>query len=87
MIIGNNDNLLFAKIENINGLGLLSIRFNHKIDLELIESREGKFLINNKMVDIYIDPFKERLANKNFNISQLNLTWEVISFDGTKLDI
>ena len=52
--IENNSNLLSAKIENIDGLGLLSIAFNNHIDLELVQSRNGQFLINNKLLDIYI---------------------------------
>ena len=39
------------------------------------------------MLDIYINPYYERLKSPDFNVTALNFTWDVVSFDGDTLKI
>lgn len=72
---------LAASITDINGIGLISITFNHKVDLEYLQSLSGRFLINENLLEIKIKPSDKTLER------DLNLTWKVDSFDGRILKI
>ena len=39
------------------------------------------------MLDIYIEPFYERLNDNFFNVSNLNFTWDVIKLDHNEVFI
>ena len=76
--IENSNDFLVANINSINAMGLLEISFNNVIDLDLLRSIKGKFLINDNLLDIYINPSKERLDYPALNTLNFNFTWEVV---------
>ena len=68
--------LTTTKIENIDNLGLMTVKFSSEInDINLS-------FINNTIFDIYVSPAKDRhLENEDFNTSSLNLTWTAVKLD------
>ena len=68
-IVSKTKTSLSGHISDIDSLGLLTITFNNKLDVELLKSVGGRYIISNKMLDIYIEPFKERFKEESFNIS------------------
>ena len=66
------DEQFTAKIVNVSMIGLVTIQFNTPIR-EIYNWTH----INSSIVDMYIDPSRNREFEENFNASQLNFTWQV----------
>jgi hypothetical protein len=59
----------------------MTIEFTHKIDKSFFEK------ITNETVDIYVEPAMDRDLDSDFKMSQVNLTWWPLDFDGYVLEI
>ena len=55
---------------------MLDIYFNASMDTEFNHS-----IINASNTDIYVEPALERDQEDEFNVSKVNLTWKVQSFE------
>ena len=64
--------ILSAKVVEISSFGDVSVRFSEATNLELDQ------------LELELMPFD---IPENFNMSKLNFTWEVVSFDGINLEI
>ena len=66
-----------AQIDSISTVGILSVTFNYDMLTNFNLSQ-----LNSSIIDIYMVPANQRhLEEQNFNMSQLNFTWEVESFE------
>jgi hypothetical protein len=43
--------------------------------------------INETVLDLYIEPAVNRSKNADFNLTTVNFTWVVVSFEKNKLEI
>lgn len=64
-----------AKIIKIDNLGLVTVKFNNKINnLSLTD-------VNRTVLDMYVKPAWDRHLNEPyFNLSKLNFTWEAVEW-------
>ena len=64
-----------AKISAINSIGLVTIRFNSTMMTDINMTH-----INKTVIDMYITPAADRENEEDFRLSDLNFTWELVSF-------
>ena len=61
----------------------MDIRFNTKMKTKDLNIS----MLNETLIDIYIMPAGDRASLLSFNISQLNITWKVLSYEEDLLKI
>lgn len=69
---------LQAEIESIDSLGLMKVRFSEHMKTNFTNSY---FKLNSTFIDIFVTPVD------NSNSRQLNLTWNVTSFNNSVLAV
>ena len=73
-----------AKIVSVDQFGQLTVEFNH----EMLTSGFNLTELNEEVLDLYVKPAKDyHLEDFNFNLSQLNLTWQADSYGGKTLKL
>lgn len=72
-----------AKIANVTTLGLLSIEFNSSMKTDGVNLTH----INSTVLDIFIHPEQDRHLEDGYNVTKLNMTWEVTKYSGKLLQI
>ena len=76
---------LSARIDFISFFGLVDIKFNASTD---IVSGFNYTWFNSSFVDCYIEPANNRHKfSDNFNLTDLNFTWEPVDYQSGKLQI
>ena len=74
--------ILSAKIKEISPIGLLTVEFSTEMMTDFNHS-----LINETVLDLYIQPAMNRSLDKDFNVATVNFTWQVASFKSNILQI
>jgi hypothetical protein len=71
---------LTASIYSISAIGELIVRFSHQMNTDLNLS-----LLNETMIQMYIEPAEDRHKTPGFDLTKLNFTWNATSFKGRDL--
>ena len=73
-----------AKIEEIDQFGEVLILFNVNMKTEVVNITH----LNDTIIDMYIEPYNNWTSwTSEFNLTTLNFTWNVTSYNGKKLFI
>ena len=59
-------------------MGELEIMFNSTMKTK---DEAGNMFINSTMLDIYVQPNEQLLKDEGFNITKMNLSWEIYEYD------
>ena len=71
--------MVSAKIESVNALGNVVIKFNTSMLTEGLDLKN----LNSTVIDIYIDFNNDwNVWEEGFNISNYNFTWHVTNYTG-----
>ena len=73
---------LSAKLTKVSALGLVTVEFS----TDMVNDFNLTWL-NETVLDLYIEPAMNRSLNENFNLTTVNFTWNVVSFEENKLCI
>ena len=73
---------LSAKITKVSSVGLVTVEYSTDMVTDF-----NLTWINETVLDLYIDPANNRSNNADFNMTTVNFTWEVVSFEKNKLVI
>jgi hypothetical protein len=71
---------LSAKVTKVSALGLVTVEFS----TDMVNDFNLTWL-NETVLDLYIEPAMNRSLNENFNLTTVNFTWNVVSFEKNKL--
>ena len=77
------ENICSAEIESVTSFGEMDVRFSTLMNTQGIDIT----MLNETLIDIYVKPSGNRATLSSFNVSQVNLTWSVTSFEGDLLKI
>lgn len=84
LVVDEETESLTGKIKSISEFGITQIDFNKILKTEFKYDNQVIFNssnINTDMLDIYVQPALDRHLSGGFQISNVNLTWSVISFE------
>lgn len=81
---------LNGKIKSISEFGKTKIKFNKLLRTEFKYDNQIIFNgsnIDTNVLDVYVSPALDRHLEPGFNLSNLNLTWNVSSFEKNELEL
>ena len=68
--------ILSAKIIEVSSVGLVTVEYSTDMVTDF-----NLTWINETVLDLYIDPANNRSNNADFNLTTVNFTWVVVSFE------